>query len=726
MLTFLMILTSCVYYNTFYNAKKYYAEALNAKKQNNGNVSPSIDTKFETSIGKCAYIIQEYPTNKWVDDAILLMGQCYYEQEYYIKALRKFKEYEKYYSSRKLYPKAKLYLAKTYLAMKEYDEAMKQFSAIFTNPKFQEVRTEAYFDLTDYYLEKGKYNGAKNTILELLNTDLKKKNHLKAMFLYAQIVYTNGEYKSAELAFRNFLAEKPTKRYRLDALMYIGKIFIVTGNYNDAIQIFKNLHDNEVDYDKLPEIEMYIALCEAHLGKTEKAFEMFESINTENKGKKIVSEVNYYWGDIYFSVLRDYNNAIEKFNAVIIKNLDGALVNDTQNKLKVAQELISFQSVQNSDQIKQIVEFQFKLAEYYNFDLNQPDSALAMYDDILERLPLLRDELDSLTILLELTFPKEDSVDILSDTLLFADSLQITIESEIEDSIEIVQPVEDSVHAVAVDSMIIDSLRGIAIIDSSLSDSVLVDSVLTDSTLIEPEKPVLTRSQLLVKIENLHNMIHEFETEIIPKVLFMKLWTFKKKYDDPEMADEMYLRLETDYPGSKYTIAGKKLINNESYQLVEPREHFAHMYVQKALDFYFDSVTLEQSHAYLDTVISMYDSTSAYPQALYLKSYLFVKENHDTTAARPYLEEFFTDYPNHELKKEVTDFFDGTRFLSFEPEIDSSLIIDSMIVLPDSMNIADSLFVIDSTDVADSIGVTTQDSMFVIPANDNNLGGEKE
>ena len=79
-ISILLVLTGCVYYNIFYNAKKYYAEALNAKEKNDGKVSPSIDSKFETSIGKCTYIIQEYPTNKWVDNAILLIGQCFYEQ----------------------------------------------------------------------------------------------------------------------------------------------------------------------------------------------------------------------------------------------------------------------------------------------------------------------------------------------------------------------------------------------------------------------------------------------------------------------------------------------------------------------------------------------------------------------------------------------------------------------------------------------------------------------
>ncbi len=572
---------------------------MNAKEKNDGKVSPSIDTKFETSIGKCAYIIQEYPTNKWVDNAILLMGQCYYEQEYYIKALRKFQEYEKYYNKYELYPTAKLYLAKTYLGMKEYDEAMKQFSAIFTNPRFQEVRTDAYFDLADYYIKKNKFNDAKDTILELLNTDLKRKPHLRAMFLYAEIVFINGEYRNAELAFRNFLAEKPTKRYQLDALFYIGNIFLETGNYKDALPIFERLNETEVDYSRLPEIRMYIALCEAHLGNTEKAFKLFETIIENNKGNKIVSEINYYWADIYFSVLQDYELAVEKFKAVTIKQLSERLVGQANSKLKIAEELISYQTIQSSSQIQEIIEFQFQLAEYYNFDLNQPDSALAMYNEILERLPLLKLELDSLNKVLTLYYPEQDSIETGLDTLSVTDSIQVELPVHNQDSIVTVidsmtmaEVENESILTVIPDTTLADSIREIVLIDTSFTDSMFVDTTMADSTLAEPEKILVpTKQQLLVKIENLNNTIREFEREIIAKALFMKLWTYQKKLQDADQALEMYLLLETGYPKSKYTIAAKKLINNEPYELVDPDEHYAQQYLNKALDFYFDSVT---------------------------------------------------------------------------------------------------------------------------------------
>ena len=703
---------------------------MQAKTDNDGKLNPNINTKLVTSIGKCAYIIQEYPTSKWVDDAILLMGQCFYEQENYVKALRKFQEYEKYYSSKKLYPLAKLSLAKTYLTMNEYDEAIKQFSAIFNNPKFIEVREEAYFQLVDYYIEEEKYKDGKNTVLALLDSGLKKKSHLKAMFLYAQIEYLNGSYQNAELAFRNFLAENPPKRLRLDAMYYIGKILISTGKYEDALVVFETLEKIEVNVDKLPDIQMNIAICEAYLGNGEKAFKIFEKLIKDNAGKKIVSEINYYWGDIYFTLHNDYEKAEEKFKAISMKHLNEELMNETTKKLKIVQEFIGYKTKQSSSQINQLVEFQFQIAEYYNFDLNQPDSALSMYDNILNQLPQFKHELDSLKNILMTYYHEsipETTEPVSPITIDSTDTTSIILEDSsfttIVDSIEIVNKTEAFIDSVTIDSLHQDSLSEISIFDTTFSDSVLADSTVVDSAKIEPViVKIPPKQQLLVRIENLQNIIHEYEKEIIAKTLFMKLWIYHKKTQDTEKASEIINILETEYSTSKYTNAGKKMIHNQSYELIDMKEHNAKEYLEKALGYYFDSVTLEQSHAYIDTILTAFDSTEVYPQALYLKSYLYVTENQDTTSARPYLEKLFTDYPQHQLKNEVTDFFDGTHFIPFEPEEDSIATTDSIYVLSDSTFSQDSLLTVNTTTVKDSNQILIeQDSTHIYPESQDSL-----
>ncbi len=654
-----LLLVSCVYFNTFFNAKQYYAEALNAKKQNKGKLTSNIRDKFEISIGKCAYIIQEYPRSKWVDNAILLMGQCLYEQENYIKALRKFQEYEQYYSSNDLYPVAKLYLAKTYLEMKEYDSAMKQFSSIFNNPKFIEVREEAYFTLAYYYIDKENYKDAKATLLALLNTNLKKKSHLSAMFLYAEVEFLSGEYKSAERAFRNLLAEKPPKRLRLDAMFYIGKILIMTKNFDDALIVFQALEKMEVDYNKLPRITMNIAICEANLGNEEKAFEMFDKLLKENAGKSIVSEINYYWGDIYFSLLDDYEKAQEKFKDISMKNLSEDLMNETIKKQKITEEFISYRKKQSTSQINQLVEFQFQIAEYYNFDLNLPDSALSMYDKILGRYPHILAETDSLENLLLTHYPEIDSS--LIDTTTKIDTL-----TPRNDSLSTQVSIEDSLSPLVEDSVFVgDSIFMVTDTTFIVGDSAIAaDSIMTDSTM----QVIPSKANLQQKIENLKSARLEFENEIIPKALFMKLWTYQKKKNDASQAQDVLEFLEHDYPNSKYTIAGRKIINNEPFDLISINEHFARKYLHKALDYYFDSITLDQTYSYLDTILTQYDSTEVYPEALYLKSYLLLKEQDDTTSARAYLEDLFTNYPQHELTKNAMSFFDGKNFLTYEKE----------------------------------------------------------
>lgn len=55
-------------------------------------VSGQASAFLDKAIEKCAKVISVYPKSKWVDDAILMLGECYYQKHDYDKAMRKFSE----------------------------------------------------------------------------------------------------------------------------------------------------------------------------------------------------------------------------------------------------------------------------------------------------------------------------------------------------------------------------------------------------------------------------------------------------------------------------------------------------------------------------------------------------------------------------------------------------------------------------------------------------------
>ena len=83
-ITVSLMLSSCAYFNTFYNAEKYFKEADLIRLEKSDKAIPlrAMDNYGKT-IQKCKVVLSEYPESKYVNDAILLMAKAqFYRSEY--------------------------------------------------------------------------------------------------------------------------------------------------------------------------------------------------------------------------------------------------------------------------------------------------------------------------------------------------------------------------------------------------------------------------------------------------------------------------------------------------------------------------------------------------------------------------------------------------------------------------------------------------------------------
>ncbi|MCK4358030.1 MAG: tetratricopeptide repeat protein, partial [Candidatus Cloacimonetes bacterium] len=695
-----------VYFNTFYNAKKYYTEAKSAKEKNDNKINSNIKRTFDKSIAKCAYVIKEYPKSKYVDDALFLMGQCFFEQENYIKALKKFQEIEQYYSKSPSYPIAKLYLGRTYLKLKKFDKAKNQFNIIFNNDEFITVREQAYLYLSEYYLQEKDYIQAKTILQYLIKMKISKESYLNALFQYAQIEYQNEKYENALVTFKKLLSNNIEKRMKLNTRFHIGETYIKLNQYKKAKNQFEKLKKDEIISDKIKEIDLQIGICNAYLGDTETAFSTFEKLINENKGKQIANKAYYHWGEIYFSLLQDYENAVEKLQKVQSKKDDKELLTNALQKIKTANQFITYKLKQDSDNILELVEAQFNIAEYYNLDLSLPDSAIAIYDKIINQLNILNEQSDSLNILLNNFI--EDSLEInIQDSLSFIpDSLTVisvsdTTKSDIDTLLEIIN--EDSL------SFISDSLTFAIEIDS-------IDSISDTLSEKSNKQTIITKESILAKLENLQSNIEYYQNEVYPKALFLKAWILINIKNDTLFAQQVVARMETDFPESKYLFAAKRMINNEPYEITSKYEFESQSLFEKSMNYYDKSISLEKSISYLDTIITNYPESEIYPEAIYAKAHLLITGLRDSTAAKPYLIELTQDFPQHELTDYIITFFDGKNFIKEISQSDSSIAYN--ISLPDSnkseeTTIQDTLITIETSFIDSSkvIEISKSDSI---------------
>ena len=143
-------LSSCAYFNTFYNAQKYYEDGIRPLK-NGGNVNKSL---LDKSIEKSSKILQFHPKSEYVDDALLLIGKSYMYIGEYTKAIRKFTELMDYFPDSKFSDEALYFMGKTYLLQGESEIAKTIFTQIIIRNKKYHI--EAISEVVNLLLEKDK------------------------------------------------------------------------------------------------------------------------------------------------------------------------------------------------------------------------------------------------------------------------------------------------------------------------------------------------------------------------------------------------------------------------------------------------------------------------------------------------------------------------------------------------------------------------------------------
>ena len=133
----IFLFTNCAYYNTFFNAEKYFKDAekqreerlkkekkqqgqltsqQRAQRKANPNRPSSQEMKnYNLSIEKASKVLEIFSKSKYVDDALFLLGKCFFRKLDYQKALRKFIELNENFPDSEFAPEAKLWLGKTYI-----------------------------------------------------------------------------------------------------------------------------------------------------------------------------------------------------------------------------------------------------------------------------------------------------------------------------------------------------------------------------------------------------------------------------------------------------------------------------------------------------------------------------------------------------------------------------------------------------------------------------------
>ncbi|HLP41376.1 MAG TPA: tetratricopeptide repeat protein, partial [Fibrobacteria bacterium] len=192
-----LLLSGCVYFNTFYNAQKAYDQGMRMKaKRLDKNPEDSIlvssdeKLKFERSIAKSSKVLELYPDKtKYQPKALFLIGEAYMEMGEYAKAILKYDELQRFYPRAKEIRVAEFHRAKCLFLGGQYPFARAALEKVLAggDPRF---RKEAL----GYLARLEQENNSPAAALEIYEKLLREEARTPE-------ARANAHYEAARLAF---------------------------------------------------------------------------------------------------------------------------------------------------------------------------------------------------------------------------------------------------------------------------------------------------------------------------------------------------------------------------------------------------------------------------------------------------------------------------------------------------------------------------------------------
>ncbi len=385
---FLLLFSGCVYYNTFFLAKKNFSEAEDARKKTGQEIAKGAAiSKYQKTIEKASAILEFHPDSKYVDDALYLIGRSFYHTGEFSKAETKFRELLVTHPESPYAEKASFYLGKSRFAQEDYVGAREVFERLDTAGTDKNIRSESMFMLGDILYVQEDYDLAIPVFREYLKEHGGDELAARTQFKIAQSFYTLEQYDSARIEFSKVLDFKAEDSLKFRSLFNAGDCYYKAEQYDSGLVIFRELAEDEKNFAYLPDLYIQIGDGERLSGNYDAAIETYRKLIEEYPRLKQTAVAFYHLGTMYQDHFLDLETAKAMYDSSTTINRNSPVSSEAFAKSADIANLESFREGKSAEAVEDAVESQYLLAELFLTQLHKPDSAVVEYQELVDSFP---------------------------------------------------------------------------------------------------------------------------------------------------------------------------------------------------------------------------------------------------------------------------------------------------------------------------------------------------
>jgi TolA-binding protein len=693
----LFIITACgiwqdftTYFNLYYNTTDLYDKAeeqILEQKTDLFSTEPptlpgSANADLVKVIEKCSNILQFSAQTSYVDDALLIIGKCFYYQRNYQKSQRKFEELLSTQPESEYVLEAELWIGKCQMRLKDYADGLASLSEVRAKAieeDEEEIVEETYIEEIVYRKTIEDFPGAIESANEFLQISSNDEIKAEVWYEVGNLNLEIGETESAITAFQNVFEYSPTYELEVSAKLKLGKSLRDVGQSESALAIFEDMRSEDKYEEKYSDIDLEIGITKASLNDYLEAIDQLTKVDTTYKNTPNSGAAKYEIAKIYETGLYQLDSAAVYYKKASASALPEGYRLITKDKDRVFTRYTSLRSDLNKYNKQK---FYLNNPEQFVQDsLTYVQDSLAIAEEIanVKELQEIWSGLDSL-------FSEADTLGFYQDSLKVADSLVVQDSTGIttRDSVfaKIREPERfDSLMAAQFDSMFVNKtfdLEKKRILDEKKRQNELLANQLTaelpDTLKFRnnpPRRPIISEDSLntilaknQLELGNLflselnipdsaywyyENCITNYPNSHYYPTTIYALGSYYLTVDDKRRADSLFNIIYENY-------RNESIVNAAADKLNKP---FIDLNYNPALDKYSENESLMLAGAFIEAVDGFFSIYKNYPEsdvapkALYTSGWIYENEIKDPERASEFYDTLIIKYPASEYVKVV-------------------------------------------------------------------------
>jgi len=314
---FSVFFNGCAYFNTFYNAKTYYAEAQKATNRNqSGLVSRDEIQLYAKAIEKSKKLLTKYPKSKYTDDAQFIIARSYYYRQDYRLARRYFEELPKQYPGSPYAAEVPLWLGRCLLHQDDLVMAKHEARRTLEKSKESRLHVESYLLLGQIAIAEDSLDLARNYLTKVIDESDNGETRARAQFQIGNLLRQAGNYDAALEAFQRVTKYDPNESMKIQAIINQNRMLQKLGREDDDIKMIETMLLDDKFADIQGQLEVELGKAYFNENRDAEAISRFQRVMDEFRGKPYAAEAAYRLGELYLNHQQAYTKALDAYNGV--------------------------------------------------------------------------------------------------------------------------------------------------------------------------------------------------------------------------------------------------------------------------------------------------------------------------------------------------------------------------------------------------------------------------